>query len=655
MTPKPALATLRRMTPVDRADLAAALALLDKRHLVLAIHDVSFPGDPEDDLGRGTPYSAGGRRLLRFLRDLGFTGIQLGPQGLTSRTNPSPYDGAAFARDILSIALPPLHADRLLPADALAAALRDPPTRPAAGVTERADHARAWDRQLTALAAAFAEFTARRAPAHHADAFAAFAAANAAWLEPAGLYEVLSTAYRTEATWPEIPGLRVSFAGAHWSTWPKDQDLYLRPDPARLADLRRDYARELEFFAFCQWLLARQHAGLRAELAARGDLPALRLFGDLQVGISVGDTWAMRGLFLPGYAMGAPPSRTNPAGQPWGYPVLDPGLYFGPDGAPGPALRLVAARTGAMLRDYDGLRIDHPHGLVCPWVYDTGDPDPLRAVQRGARLFDSPCLEDHPRLAAWAIARPDQLDPGQPRHADGWVRALDDDQVRRYSAQLDAVMAAAAAHGRSPDDVLCEVLSTQPYPLQRVLARYGLGRFRVTQKADLGNPADVYRSENARPEDWVMLGNHDTPPIWQLAARWHGTPAADAQAAYLAGRLGMAGDNGAFATRLARDPAALVHAKFADLLACPARQVMIFMSDLFGVSEVYNAPGTVDAGNWSLRLRPGRDVGYWDAAARGEVLDLGWGLALALRSRGPAFAREHAALIDRLGRGLGRP
>src|SRR5690606_18231397 len=261
--------------------------------------------------------------------------------------------------------------------------------------------------------------------------------------------------------------------------------------------------------------LARQHGDRRSELGERPGLPALRLFGDLQVGISVGDTWALHDLFLSGYAMGAPPSRTNPDGQPWGYPVLDPRLYHGPDGARGPALRLVASRVDAMLRDYDGVRVDHPHGLVCPWVYRTDEPDPYRAVQGGARLFESPDLPDHPRLGPLAIARPDQLDRDLPRYADGWVRALDDEQVRQYAAQLDVVRGAAAAHGRALDDVLCEVLSTQPYPLQRVLERHGLGRFRVTQKADLTNPNDVYRSENARPEDWVMLGNHDTPPIWR--------------------------------------------------------------------------------------------------------------------------------------------
>lgn len=654
-------------SPVARADLAAALAILGKRHLVLAIHDVSFPGRDDEDLGRGSPYSGGGRAFLAFVRQLGFTGVQLGPQGQTTRSNPSPYDGALFARDILSIALRPLADDpfygQVLPRGDLDDLLRGRPPRTGHGVTERAAYADAWPRQLAALASSFHAFVRRRAAgdpavADLADALAAFTAERAEWLVPAGLHEVLSTAYRNGGTWSGAHGLRVSFDGWHWRTWPRDQELWVSKTSAaaaRRAGLQRTYARELEFFAFCQLLLARQHAALRGEIAARPGLPALRLFGDLQVGISVGDTWALHDLFLPGYAMGAPPSRTNPDGQPWGYPVLDPRLYRDELGGLGPALRLVAARTGAMLRDYDGLRVDHPHGLVCPWVYRTDEADPYRAVQSGARLFESPCLSDHPRLADLALVREDQLDRHLPRHADHWVRELEDAQVARYGAQLDVVLAAAAAHGRATDDVLCEVLSTQPYPLQRVLAGHGLGRFRVTQKADLNNPNDVYRSENAHPEDWVMLGNHDTPPIWRLAALWLRTPVAAAQAAYLCGRLGSRSDGDPLAARMRADPAALVHAKFADLLVCPARQVAVFMSDLFGAHDIYNAPGVVDPANWTLRLRPGCEAGYWSAAARGEALDLGWALAIALRSRGPACATEHADLITRLERGLGRP
>src|SRR5262249_12274423 len=153
----------------------------------------------------------------------------------------------------------------------------------------------------------------------------------------------------------------------------------------------------------------------------------------------------------------------------------------------------------------DGLRIDHPHGLVCPWVYAADADDPLRAVCAGARLFESPDLPDHRALARFAIAHLDQLDRSQPRYADAWVRRLDPEQVARCAALFDVLVDSARRHGRDPGALSCEVLSTMPYPLGATLARYRLGRWRVLQKTRLDDPGDVYRSENARPEDWVML------------------------------------------------------------------------------------------------------------------------------------------------------
>ena len=71
-------------------DLAEALRLLGKSDFLLAVHDASFPSVEGEDTGRGSPYGAGGLALARFARSLGFTGLQLGPQGQTSRVNHSP-------------------------------------------------------------------------------------------------------------------------------------------------------------------------------------------------------------------------------------------------------------------------------------------------------------------------------------------------------------------------------------------------------------------------------------------------------------------------------------------------------------------------------------------------------------------------------------
>ncbi|HEX7624387.1 MAG TPA: 4-alpha-glucanotransferase, partial [Anaeromyxobacteraceae bacterium] len=313
----------------------------------------------------------------------------------------------------------------------------------------------------------------------------------------------------------------------------------------------------------------------------------------------------------------------------------------------GPALRFFRARLRKAFAEYDGLRIDHPHGLVDPWVYRE-DAEPHRAVREGARLFSSPDLPDHPELAAHAIARPDQLRRTQPRHDDGWVAALDAAQVERYGTLIDAVMeeAAAAGHGGA---VACEILSTQPYPLARVIARHGLGRFRITQKADLAAADDVYRSENARPEDWVMLGNHDTRPILPIAEGWVASGASRAQAEYLATRLLSPEEPRApVVARWAGDPWELLQARAADLFAGPARQVMIFFTDLLGERDRYNAPGTVSADNWSLRVPRDAAGTYARRLAERRAIDLPRALARALRSRGPALVARHRALVGEL-------
>jgi 4-alpha-glucanotransferase len=243
------------------------------------------------------------------------------------------------------------------------------------------------------------------------------------------------------------------------------------------------------------------------------------------------------------------------------------------------------------------------------------------------------------------------LDRTVPRHADGEVKSLTPEQVRRYSVLFDAVVGAARRNGREVGDLLGEVLSTLPYPLERVLAQYGLGRFRVTQKADLGNRADVYRSENVAPEDWVMVGNHDTKSLWRLVAEWQWRGTLKAQADYLAWRLcPEEAQREGFARRLATDPGLLAQAKLADLFASRARNVMVFFTDLLGMTETYNTPGTVDERNWSLRVSSDWAREYRERLRGDAALNMPAALAMALRARGPETRERHHALLAELDR-----
>jgi hypothetical protein len=369
-------------------------------------------------------------------------------------------------------------------------------------------------------------------------------------------------------------------------------DLALVPDP--------------EVFALAQLVLREQHDAVRAHARGLG----LSLIADAQVGISPRDRVGREALFFPGYLMGAPPSRTNPDGQAWGYPVLDP-RQLGEGGA---ARAFLRERIDEMLEHHDGVRIDHAHGWVCPWVYAGDD------VRAGARLHESPDLPDHPALAAIARVRPEQLARELPRHHDHWVRALEPEQVAAYAQQFDLLLARADALGLARVDIMAEVLSTCPRPLAAVLARHGLGRFRVTQKARLDDPGDVYRADRAPPEDWVMVGNHDTPPLALAIERWRGTAELGRRAAHVGARLGLD------PLRLERDPRALADAMLAELFLGPARHVLIYWVDLFEGRGIFNRPGVVSVDNWRLRIPPAFETAYGGA--------LGRAAALALRQRG---------------------
>lgn len=531
--------------------------------MVLSIHHASFPAG-DDDLGHGSPASRRGGELLAWLAGQGFTGVALGPAGITGRDNPSPYDATAMSRNPLHVALGPLVRAGLLSDEELAAAVA---ARPAG---DRVQYGYAFDaqRRLLRLAAA-------RAHAEGPIAERVRHRRAVPWIATEARFEALAA----------------SAGHDDWRRWPDDAPW----------DTDAAWA-----FEVAQLFADDQHR----EVQRRAGELGLRLYADLPIGISHRDRWSLRPLFLAGYAMGAPPSRTNPEGQPWDFPVLDPAQ-------PEAARAHLAALIDRLLADHGGLRIDHPHGWVCPWVY-AGD------VQRGARLHESPDLDDHPALAAFARVRPDQLDRSRPRHDDAWVTALEPAQIDAYAGYVDLVVDRARAHGVATGDLMVEVLSTCPRPLAAVLARHGLGRFRVTQKARVDDPTDVYRSDNAAPADWIMIGNHDTPPLGLVIDRWRERGELDGRVAWLRARLRVD----------AIAPRDLPTALLAELFLGPARNVMVFWADVFGLRDVYNKPGVVDGGNWSMRVPADFEAAHAAAVARGDAPDLDAALAMALRARG---------------------
>ncbi len=605
--------------------VADALERLGVDRLVFGIHASAFPAGALD-VGYGAPCSAAGRRLLAFVARLGFGALQLGPGGQITDHDVSPYDGTAFARNVVGIDLEALCGERLgalltrADVEAIAAA--------EAGGRRRAEPTRARRAVGRALERAHAGLVRLRAghPGHPLLArLEGFRERARSWLELDALFEVMGERVGHDDPEHFDPAVRSLFEESEAGV-------------QRRRSLRSVLAGSLERVELAQLVAWEQALAFRDAAREQG----IALFGDLQVGWSVRDRFLRRSAFAGGWLLGAPPSRTNPDGQPWGYPLLDPDQLDDPDS---PARRVFALHLREVLDTHDGLRIDHPHGLVCPWVYRAEAGDPLLAVRSGARAFESPDADD-PDLRRWAIARSEDLDPTVSLPwADGRVRALDEAQVERYARLFDVVVEIARDHGLSTDAIAVEVLSTCPRPLASVLSRHGLGRFRVAQKADPRDPDDVYRPERARPEDWVMLGNHDTPPILAVAERWLREGSAEPHARRVAERLVREPDERRVAiASWSRDPGALAHALLADLFSSDARHVFVYFTDVFGELEPMNRAGVIHPDNWTLRLDPEFEREYDARRALGRALDLGVALALALRARGAG--EELAGVLD---------
>ncbi len=594
------------MTPLKASEFKQRLGI---DRLALQIHDASFPSDPDEDWGRGSPYSYGAERLLKFAAELGFDTIQLGPQGMTDLGNSSPYDGTLFSRNPLNLPLGRMVRQGRLQAATLANLCHQ-------GASRGHSSAALESGFQTALAEVVSS-----ADASDQAAARQFLSDHGSWLIPDALYAVLCEEHG--ALW--------------WGNWDRtpqgaaDQGLFLpaggQAAERRFLALQKQHAARIEEYALIQWLLEIEHRALRARVVPLG----LSLFADLQVGLAQQDCWARQSLFLQNYRMGAPPSRTNPTGQPWGFSVLDP-AQIGSLESPGPALEFVRARLRKVFNECDGVRIDHPHGWIDPWVYLSGEPDPFHAVQSGARLYSTPNDSRHSELKSYAVARSEQVDLSQPAFGDLGVSWLDEDQVARYALLVEVIIEQAIDMGRSRSAIACEVLSTLPYPVRRVLEKYGLGRFRVVQKANLHELGDVYRIENAQPQDWIMMSTHDTPTVWQLADAWTQEKTGRLWGEYLADRLGETATRDPFAAQIAESPARLVHALFAAMLASHARQVVVFFPDLFGMRERYNLPGLVSESNWRIRL-PGSFVPWYEERLKlGQALDLNQCFNMALRA-----------------------
>ncbi|MFJ2547596.1 4-alpha-glucanotransferase [Pseudomonas sp. NPDC087612] len=151
--------------------------------------------------------------------------------------------------------------------------------------------------------------------------------------------------------------------GQDWRDWPA---AWHDPHSPEVSAFARQHSEEVEFHAFCQWLIERSLQ--RAQDAARSHGMGIGLIADLAVGAdgAGSQAWSRQDELLAGLNVGAPPDILNRAGQNWGI------CAFSPEGLRRNGYRAFIEMLRANFAHAGGLRIDHVMGLQRLWLIPQG-------------------------------------------------------------------------------------------------------------------------------------------------------------------------------------------------------------------------------------------------------------------------------------------
>lgn len=609
-----------------------AFKALGKKNVALIMHSNSFPSLCEEDTGFGSANSTAGKNLIDFASET-FNVIQLGPAGKTKGCDSSPYTSTIFSNNPLFINLKELTTkkwENILSEETFNEIVAENPNRNAG----KTAYSYIYNVQNRALKEAFDNFN-KAGLKKIKKEFEKYKKSNEFWLEKDALYEALS----------------LEHANDYWPLWKSELDKNLFNPKSieeklkcgeRIKELEKKYAEEMEFYAFCQFVVNKQNEETKEYASEKG----IKMIADRQVAFSDRDCWAYQSMFLEGWMLGCPPDYFSADGQAWGFPVMDPEKLFKDDGSLGEGGVLLKELYKKMFREnHGGVRIDHIVGLIDPWVYKKGCKP---KVDEGAgRLYSSP---EHPELSKYAIPSMKDLDLDVSPDCELRVKTLTPKQVKLYGRLIEnIVISAAKEEGLDKDAIVCEDLGTLTNPVAEVMKKYGLQGMKLTQFVVPEKEEHPYRCKNIVPKCWAMVGTHDNKPVSMWAESLVNTHEGYLHAKNLVEDIYPDAENkDDIIVKLTQDVKYLTQTKLAELFASKAENIQIFFPDYWGMKAVYNCPGTSGDENWSLRLPNNFEEVWCENSKNGTALDWKFVLKTAFEARGKEFCDKNSTILKKL-------
>jgi 4-alpha-glucanotransferase len=571
------------------------LKLLNKQ-VDIIIHNSSAPSVPKENTGIGSLFSRTVQeKLIPFLREHGFTGIQQEPNNLRKPHDASPYSPESSAKNIFVIPLEKLTTEKyakILPKSMFNDIVKNNPLK------NEVDYDYVRQVYDDALKTSYENF--RKCPDYQLKyEFFVFKQKNRKDLEKEAIYRILHDEYH-----------------AHWTEWKGiDKNLYSpkNEEEAKLAqdrilELKTSHPLDIDFFMFKQFLVDKENKESNKLAKETG----IKIIGDSPVCSPNADEWIYQDLFMEGKALGCPPDAFSADGQRWGFKYFKPEEIFNKDGSLGKAGRILKKKYDAYFESFPGgLRIDHVIGLVDPFIY-TVDSAKMTAENSG-RIY-----------------------------SEGKYKKLNDE----YSNIMEKiVLRSAKDHGMTKDNVICEDLGDENLPTQRVMKKLNLSGLTVTQWD--------HRGAIAPRDNTIMLGSHDNKSFLEFIDedmfgkkddRFY--KKTDLLATDTAPQGITKKGLSEYTEELRNDKKKFLDASFVELFSSPAKRVQIFFADFWGLGKTYNRPGTMSGNNWSLRINENFEDDYYKAVQEGKAPNLAQTIAAALRHRG--LDKHHVKLMHSL-------
>ncbi len=425
--------------------------------------------------------------------------------------------------------------------------------------------------KLSLLQSAFGHFSEQHLKRNTARArkFRAFEKTESCWLEDYTLFRVLMDENKGSECWDAWPEHQSSAARAR--AWLARQS----------AAFRRDFERQMRFYAYVQWIAFTQWRELRDYCDSRG----VALMGDVPFGISYysADVFAHPELFDLKWSGGAPPEPyfkddafTQKWGQNWGVPLYDWNAMR-TDG-----FAWWRERVHLVREIFHLFRIDHVLGFYRIYGF------PWRP-QRNAEF-----LHMNPQEAR---ARTGGELPHFIERDDSNAENCDHNRARGEE-YLRALLEITGEHRLVGED-----LGTVPDYVRPSLTSLGIAGFKIP----------IWEKKN---DGWLVDGaqyarlsvctyaTHDHEPVRALWNRWSRTIAAGGPERQhsLDEMVRLA----AFGHMQLQGPQAWSDDLHEQLLRALFQSnswlAIIMITDLFAAEQRFNVPGAIAESNWSERL-----------------------------------------------------